>query len=341
MTVTPLIRILIGLALAVPIGTGLGFWQLSGDSAPASTPVARAVKGDLVVSVGGVGRIVQATSSAQIAVPASAGGGAAGAAASGSAASGASGAGSSTGAASAPADGVFPRTTGRLVKFLVAPGDNVVAGQPLAVLDDGSSAAVATSLARNDMQTALLELLQKRTSDPLNGLPATKAELAAGRYAVTSALAGLSKVLAPARPADVSAARLDVKRAQADLETLLGGTPAARARAIRLAQLNLQLSQDRLARLLAPPDPADVSAAQSDVRKAESDLAVLLRPPAAPLPEQIAAAKQAVFVAQQELNAAIAAGDQTQIEAARLTLDQAQVIGIEGRQRVLDQRDHD
>jgi HlyD family secretion protein len=323
-TGTALIRVLVGLALAVPLGTGLGFWQLSGDSPAPASSVARAARGDLVVEVRGVGRIVQSTASAQIAVPASAGSSTAAAAASGSAGTGASGAGSSSGAAAAPADGVFPRATGRLVKFLVAPGDRVVAGQAVAVLDDGSSAAVTASLARNDLQTALLELLQKRTGDPLNGLPATPAELAAGRYAVTSANAALLKVLAPARPADVSAARLDVKKAQADLETLLGGTPAARARATRLAQLNVRLTQDRLARLLAPPDPADVSAAQNDVKKAESDLAVLLRPPAAPLPEQITAARQAVVVAQRDLDAAIATGDPAQIDAARLGLDQAQ-----------------
>jgi RND family efflux transporter MFP subunit len=317
-----LIRVVVGLTVALAIGTGVGLWQLSGDSAPASTPVARAVKDDIVVSVGGVGRIVQATSSAEIAVPGTTAGGAgATAALAGSATSGTGGAPGS--AATAPADGVFPRTSGRIVKFLVAPGDHVVAGQPLALLDDGATAAVTTKLARNDVETAVLELLQKRTSDPAKGYPATPAEVAAGRMGVTSAIAGLARVLGPPRPADVSAARLDVARAQADLETVLGGTPAARARAIRLAQLNVQLSQDRLARLLAPPDPADVSAARSDVRKAESDLAILLRPPVGPLPEQVAAARQAVAVAQRKLDDAKATGDPRKIDVAQLELDTA------------------
>jgi HlyD family secretion protein len=210
------------------------------------------------------------------------------------------------------------------VKFLVAPGDHVHAGQPLALLDDGSTAATTKLLARNDVQTALLELLQKRTSDPLKGFPATPAELAAGRLGVTSALRALARVLGPARRADVGAARMDVVRARADLETLLGGTPAARARAMRLAQLNVQLSQDRLARLLVSPDPADVSAAKADVRKTEADLAVLLRPPAGPLPEQVTAARQAVVVAQRKLAAAQATGDPDKIEAAQLDLDTAQ-----------------
>jgi RND family efflux transporter MFP subunit len=320
---TGFIRVLIAPVLAVAIGTGIGVWQVSADSAPASTPVARAVKGDLVVSVGGVGRIVQASSSAQIAVPSTTGGGgAAGTTASGSGSSAPGNA--SGGAATAPADGLFPRTSGRIVRFLVAPGDHVVAGQRLALLDDASTAATSTALARNDVETALLDVLQKRTSDPSKGLPPTPAELAAGRLAVASALAGLGRLLGPPRPADVSAAQSDVKRAQADLETLLGGTPAARARAIRLAQLNVQLSEERLARLLAPPDPADVSAAKSEVKKAEADLALLLRPPAGPLPEQVAAAKQAVAVAQRKLNDAKATGDPGKIDVAQLELDQAQ-----------------
>jgi HlyD family secretion protein len=317
-----LTRVLVGPLLAVGIGAGIGVWQLSADSAPASTPVARAVKGDLVVSVGGVGRIVEARTSPQISVPGTAGGG--GAAGTTPSGTGSSAVGSAAGGATtAPADGVFPRTSGRIVRFLVKPGDRVVAGQRLALLDDASTAAAATSLARNDVETALLEALQKRTSDPAKGIPATPAELAAGRLAVTSALAGLGRVLGPALPADVSAARLDLRRAQADLETLLGGTPAARARAIRLAQLSVQLSEDRLAHLLGPPDPADIGAARSDVKKAQADLAILLREPAAPLPEQVAAAKQAVAVAKRKLDDAEATGDPRQIDVAELELDQA------------------
>jgi HlyD family secretion protein len=117
---------------------------------------------------------------------------------------------------------------------------------------------------------------------------------------------------------------MDVARARADLETLLGGSPAARARALRLAQLNVQLSQERLNRLLAPADAADVSAAKTDVRKAEADLAVLLRTPAAPVPEQVTAARQAIVVAQGKLAAAKLTGDKAKIDAAQLDLDTAQ-----------------
>lgn len=326
---TRLIRLVAWLGLPLAVGTGFCIWLLQGSStaAPASSSVTRAVRGDLVVTVGGVGRIVQASRSAQITVPAAAGGGAtAGSAASSAGSTTPSASGSSPGgggATPAPADAVFPRATGHLVRFLVHPGQRVVAGQPLALVDDGGSAAATTKQAGNDLATAVLELLQKRTSDPLKGPPPTAAELAAGRYAVTSAFAQLAKLLGPPRAADVSAARLDLRRARADLETLLGGTPRARADAIRLARINVRLAQDRLARVLAPPDPADLTAAKAEVAKAESDLALLLRPAPDPTPEAVTAAQQAVTVGRQKLADAQATGDPAQISAAQLELDTA------------------
>jgi RND family efflux transporter MFP subunit len=324
-----MVRIVAGLGVPVAVGIGLYIWMLQGSSsaAPASTSVTRAVRGDLVVTVGGVGRIVQAARSAQITVPAAAGGNtSAGSAASASSnAPGASGqaGGGAGGATAAPADAVFPRASGHVVRFLVHPGQRVVAGQPLALVDDGGSAAAVTKQAGNDLATALLELLQKRTSDPLKGPPPTQAELAAGRFAVTSTFAQLAKLLGPPRAADVSAAQLDLKRARADLETLLGGSPRARAEAIRLARINVRLAQDRLDRVVAPPDAADVRAAKAEVARAEADLAVLLRPAPGPLPEAVAAAQQAVTVARQKLADAQAAGDPALIGAAQLELDTA------------------
>ena len=106
-------------------------------------------------------------------------------------------------------------------------------------------------------------MVQKQTSDPLKGFPATPAELAAGRLGLTSAFAGARAAAWPPASGRCERARLDVKRAQADLETLLGGTPVARAEAIHLAKLNVQLAQDRLAHLLAPADPAEAERRQS------------------------------------------------------------------------------
>jgi multidrug efflux pump subunit AcrA (membrane-fusion protein) len=298
----------------VALAIGFGFWGLlgGGSAAAEDAPAATAARGDLVVSVGGVGRIVQARASRPITTPAPAGGSTAGSA--------------PATPTEAPPDAVFPRTSGRVSRFLVAPGDLVVVGGPLALLDDGGVAAAGVEQARNDLETAQVELRQKRTSDPLTGVPATSAERAAGRYAVTSAVEGLARLLSPPLAADVSAAWLEVRRAEADLETLVGGTPAERSGAIRIARQAVQVAQDNLSRTLAPADAADVSAATAELKKAEADLALLLRPPDTALPEEVAAAQRAVTVARENLTDAKAAvpEDPVAVRDAQLALDKAQ-----------------
>src|SRR5262249_13654059 len=121
---------LIGLAGAVLSGIGIWvFERQSGQAKPTSLPTASATRGDLLVAVGGVGRLVEATASSAIGVPAAAG--------------------SSTSPGAAPVaaspDAVFARATGRLSKFLVSPGRRVAAGQALAVLDDGGNATNAVN----------------------------------------------------------------------------------------------------------------------------------------------------------------------------------------------------
>ena len=308
--------VLLGVAAAVAIGVSLSVgWLQSAPAAPESPgAVATATRDDVVLSVGGVGRIVPAGRSTDILVPAAAGGAAPGAAASGGASA----------TAGTAAIAVFPRTTGRLLRFLVAPGQRVAAGQPLALLDDHHSAAAAVAQARNDVALALTELRQKRTSDPLKGVPPTRAELAAARRAVTAAQMRLARLLRGARPAEVSAARLDVKRTEADLEALLGGTPEARAEAILIAQHNAQLAQERLDRILAPPNAADVAAAEADVRRAESDLAVLFKPGAGTVPEELTAARAAVAAARARLARLLAPPNPADVTAARLDLERAQ-----------------
>jgi HlyD family secretion protein len=56
----------------------------------------------------------------------------------------------------------------------------------------------------------------------------------------------------------------------------------------------------RLAKLLGPPDPADVSAAQLELDRARAELAALLRPAVSAMPEAIAAAEQALDAAKQK-----------------------------------------
>jgi len=306
------IYVLLGLAAAVAIGFSV--WRLQTGSAASADTVstARATLGDIIVSVGGVGRIVQ-TENSQIVVPSTGGG----------TASGSSGSGAASGGTSVPSGAVFSGAPGRIERFLVAPGQNVVAGQMLAVLNDGGAAANAVDQARIESTTAALELQQKQVSDPLRGFPPTAAELIAAQSAISAARQRLARLLGPPRSADVSSARLDVKRAEADLETLLGGTPAARASAIRIAKQAVETAKRRLSRLLGPPDPADVSAAKAEVAKAEADLATLLRPNITPSPEALAAAQKAVNEARSNLAVAQKSGDTQAVKDAQAALDEA------------------
>lgn len=109
-------------------------------------------RGDVVVTAGGVGRIVGAGAATSVAAPGA----------------GASARGASSGAAAsvntAPGDAVFPQASGLVDQVLVAPGQRVVSGQPLVVLADGGSTAIGVDLARNELLAAQLEGAQQRTS---------------------------------------------------------------------------------------------------------------------------------------------------------------------------------
>ena len=278
----------------------------SARSAPAALTVGR---GDIIVSVGGVGRIIDRRAVGSSALAASVGAG--------------TPSGSGAAAASAPPGSVFARTSGSIARLLVKPGAQVRAGQPVAVLDDRGLAAAAVHQSETELATSRVELRQKQISDPLKGLPPTSVELAAARAAIDAARARLVRLLADPRPADLASARLEVGRALADREALRGGTLAARRRAIALARRAVELSAERRNRLLAPPQPADVSAASADVKKAEAELAALQAPPPAPSPEALAAAQQAVTTAQSKVAAAQAAGVPADLSAAQLELAKA------------------
>jgi HlyD family secretion protein len=243
----------------------------AGGATAAEASVATASRGELVVTVGGVGRIVQANASGSVVLAASSG--------SSSSASSSSSSGGSPSNASARPDAVFPRATGRLSRYLVEPGQDVREGQTLAVLDDGQASAAALAQARSDLALAQLELRQKRTSDPLKGIRAMPAELAAGELAVVSAQERLAHLLAGPRPADIALATFDVRRAQADLETLRRGSPRERAALIALAERNVKLAKQKLERVRSP-DPATLAMAESDLKRAEAAYATLTQGPA-------------------------------------------------------------
>ncbi len=130
-----------------------------------------ATRGDVVVTVGGVGRIVTGSGSS-IELPSSGG------------SSSANGTGTtSTSSTSVPADAVFARATGHVVRLLVKPGQHVTAGEPLARLDDDGVSEAAVQQAQLDLQTTRIELDQKLHNDPQKGIPPTAAEIAAAHAA--------------------------------------------------------------------------------------------------------------------------------------------------------------
>ena len=277
-------RALAVLALVAAIGAGITVWQLQGEAvAKESLPVVKATRGDLVLSVGGVGRIVEAAAPAQTTGAQPAGSGAA---------SGSGG--------SAPAGAVFPRSAGQIARLLVSPGQRVVAGQPLARLDDNGSAAAAVEQARNELATARLELAQKQTSDPNKGLPATPAELQAAELAVTAAAEKLALLHRPPSAVDVTAAQSELSKAEADLEALQRPPGPA---ALASARLALGLARARFAQLTKPPAAVDVLSAKVDLKKAEADLETLQLAPVLPSATAIEAAQLAVELASQKLAA--------------------------------------
>ena len=184
-------------ALVVAALIGVAIWMAqSGQTASApDVSTVTATRGDVVVTVGGVGRIVTG-SGASIELPSS--GGSSSASATGT---------TSASSTSAPADAVFARATGHVARLLVKPGQHVTAGEPLARLDDDGVSEAAVQQAQLDLQTTRIELDQKLHNDPQKGTPPTAAEIAAAHAAIGSARADLAQVTGRTHAADVAAAR--------------------------------------------------------------------------------------------------------------------------------------
>ena len=141
------------LVVAALIGCGVRLTQRGSSAGTYPGTSVKASRGDVVVSVGGVGRIVTGSGVAAIDVPAAGAGTGAGASTTGT---------TSGSSNSAPADAVFPRAAGHIARFLVKPGQHVMAGQPIAVLDDNGASASAAQQAQLDVESARLELQQKQ-----------------------------------------------------------------------------------------------------------------------------------------------------------------------------------
>jgi RND family efflux transporter MFP subunit len=310
-------------AVAVVAGVVVSSHHGGGSSAAQGTFVT-VRRGEVAVTVGGIGHVNTLTGAAGLAVPVSsgAGGGA------GAAPTGATGGGSSSGAAAsssgsaaqAPADAVFAPVVGHVRRLLVRAGDEVVAGQAIATLADDGTMASNLLQARSDLSTARLELAQKRVQDPTRGVSPTGAELAAGRQSVRAARDKLAQLVGPPLPADVATARSDLAKVLADLQSARAG----RSDAVAAAELAVTTARQRLALLTGAPDPAEVAAAQLELAKATLDQETLVRPGPPPSAAAVGAADAAVAAAQQRLSDAEASGTPADVGTARADLAKAQ-----------------
>src|SRR5690348_1355380 len=139
-------RTLLWIGVVAAIGIGIAVWRVESNASASSTallPSFKVTRANLVVSVGGVGRIVERNAANQITIP----GGSSSSSAAGS------GSGSTGGTSTAPGDAIFARGSGHVGRILVEPGQRVKPGQPVAVLDDGGAAAAAVASAQNDLET--------------------------------------------------------------------------------------------------------------------------------------------------------------------------------------------
>jgi len=348
-------RAFIWLVVAAAALVALGVWRLQGSAeAQDSQSLATATRGPIVVTVGGVGQIVdglsgQSTPSTPSTSSSSTGGG-----------------------SSPPANAVYPSASGTVSNVLVAPGQSVVAGQTLAIVDDGGTASSAAAQAQIDLETALLELPSSARTGALDVAlanvaltkqrlavargPASRSDLAVADAEVKKARADLAALLRPATqaptaealtaartavrvaeqrlarltgppdPAAVATAEAEVKKAEADLEALVRSdrTQPVTQREIDAARSAINAAKARLAKLLGPPDSADVGAAQLELERAQADLAALLRPAAPPSPEALASAEQALVAAQEKRKRLRQGSTQADVSAAHLELLRAQ-----------------
>jgi pyruvate/2-oxoglutarate dehydrogenase complex dihydrolipoamide acyltransferase (E2) component len=187
-------RAIVALVAAGALAAGVVWSSQRGGGSPAAHgPVVAAGRGEVAVTVGGIGHVNTLSGAAQLAVP---GSGSAAVGTNSSIAGATTGATGGAASASTGADAVFPDVAGHVRRLLVRVGDQVAAGQAIATLSDDGTFAAAVAQARNDLATARLELAQKRVQDPARGAPPTGAELAAGHQAVLNARDKLRRLVA-------------------------------------------------------------------------------------------------------------------------------------------------
>src|SRR5882762_1608101 len=101
-------RTLLWVGVAAAIAIAIAVWRVENNASASSNallPTVRVTRADIVVSVGGVGRIVEKNGSSPITIP-------------GGSTSGSGAVGNTT---TAPADAVFPHSTGHIGRLFVQP----------------------------------------------------------------------------------------------------------------------------------------------------------------------------------------------------------------------------
>ncbi len=250
------------------------------------------------------------------------------------------------------------RSGGVLAEILVAVGDRVEAGQPLARLDD-TEAQSEVAQAEINLRLAELELADLADVDP--------EELATAQANLASAKANLKTLTSSANSQEVVAARENLKSAQIKLARLENGpTPSELAQAqatLKQAELALQEAQaayDRVAwrndiglttesaNLQTAtieyesakaaydaiwPTEDEIASARAEVAQAQATLNALLE---APDDDEVAAAEAQVAAAQDALDKLLNGGNSKDMQTAELNVAQAR-LNLESAQRALAQ----
>ena len=210
-----------GFAVIAAVGVGLAVWQVGnsgGSSAP--VPTVTATRGDIVVSVRALGKVVDARA-AEI-----------GTTSAGSAAS----TGGQPGAGAAAFAGISrvisPRVGGRVIAVLVAPGQHVVAGAVVARLDP-ATAGDNLALAQASLDQTVAQLEIDRSGVTPQSLASANAAVTSAATTLTGARDALARTTRVNRDATAGARQL-VAQAEAQMRTdsrALGPSPQATAAA--------------------------------------------------------------------------------------------------------------
>lgn len=239
-------------------------------------------------------------------------------------------------AASVSGSGTVAATTSRALSFpvsgtvsevLVAVGDSVAAGQPLARVD-AAELQLALQQAEADLKSAEAQLAAA------NGQGATAEELAAAESQLVSARAQYSQTVnGTATASDLASARAQLESAEAQLAALLAGPTAAELAAahdaVAQAERTLQSQRTALAAAKASAE-SQVATAANSLRDAQDSFSTLywqnrqLEKAPGDLPQsnqdEEAAAQRAVANAEESLRQAQLAYDQAK---------QDEIVGIQ------------